>query len=56
MKNWLEPLAIASAAILFWIWVVPALIVVVDCLREHFRGKRLRRERDREKLSGIKLQ
>ena len=32
------------------------LAVIAAALREHFRGKRERRDRDREKVRGIKLQ
>ena len=55
MKNWLEPFAIACSAILFWIWVVPTVAAIGDCVRGYLRDKRKRRSREREKLRGITL-
>ena len=52
----LKVATIACAVLFVYAWLGPTLAVIADHVREHFRGKRLRRERNREKLKGIILQ
>jgi hypothetical protein len=52
----LHVIIIVCATLVSVTLVWPTLAVIAEALREHFRGKRERRDRDREKVKGIKLQ